>query len=170
LCARGAAGASGRSLDFTVRRMADVDLSTRPSRMSEIMLGVVATLLGAALALFAALVVWRAFVQQLPTSVVIIFSIAFGLGLILFVAGLRLLTGKRRSAGGLFSPWVLRFGGLIFFAGPIAVLFTKPALLTILKAAAGFGAGVACFALANRREQRIFERGSEAPNNRWRDT
>ena len=161
-------GACARPLNFTVRRMADVDLSARPLRVFEALFGLVAALLGAALLVFAALGASRALGGQVQTSVLVMCAIALGLGVLLLVAGLRLLTGKRRRDGGLLSPWTLRFGGLIFFVGPIVMLFAKPSLLIIVKAAASFGIGVACFALANRREQHTLRGDSDAPNNRWR--
>jgi hypothetical protein len=148
--------------------MSDADLSARTPRLFEALLGLVAGLLGAALLVFAALGASRGFGREVAISVVVILAVALGLGSLLFVAGLRLVTGKRRSDGGLLSPWTLRLGGLIFFVGPIVMLFAKPSLLMIVKAGALFGIGVACFSLANRREQHTFQRDSEAPNNRWR--
>ena len=148
--------------------MADADLSARTSRLFEVLLGVVAGLMGAALLVFAALGASRGFGREVETSVVVILAVALGLGLLLLVAGLRLVTGKRRSDGGLLSPWTLRFGGLIFLVGPIAMLFAKPSLLLIIKAGALFSIGVACFSLANRREEHTFQRNTEAPNNRRR--
>ena len=158
----------GRPLNFTVRRMADADLPDRTSRFFEALLGLVTGLSGAALLVFAALGASRGFGREVETSVIVILAVALGLGLLLLVAGFRLVTGKRRSDGGLLSPWTLRCGGLIFFVGPIAMLFAKPSLLMIAKAGALFGIGVACFSLANRREEHTFQRNSEAPNNRWR--
>ena len=146
--------------------MADLDLSAPASRASQILAGLVTTILGAALLLFGVFLSWRLLGQHLDTAAVIILSLVFGLGLLLFLPGLRLLTGRRRHDGGLFSPWVLRFGGLIFFAGPVAILFSSPSVLSLVKAGFSIGAGVACFALANRRQERSLESNANVPNQR----
>jgi len=137
--------------------VANLDYSARTSRSSKILAGLVATILGAAVLLFAALLTWSIHGRRLDTPMLAVLGLALALGLLLFLPGLRLLTGKRRRDGGLFSPWILRFGGLIFFVGPIAMLFSSPSLLTILKVGVSIAAGVACFALANRRAQQLYE-------------
>jgi hypothetical protein len=146
--------------------VANVDFSAPTSRASQILAGLVTTILGAALLLFGAFVIWRLLGHHPDKPAMIVLCIVFGLGLPLFIPGLRLLTGRRRHDGGLFSPWVLRFGGLIFFAGPVAILFLSPSVLGLLKSAFSIGAGVACFALANRRQDRGLESNANVPNQR----
>ena len=66
------------------------------------------------------------------------------------IVGVRLVTGWHRKEGGLFSPQMLRFGGLFFLVAPVFLFFVAADwkafhLVTLI------GAGIACFSLANRR-------------------
>jgi len=135
----------------------------RASRAFEVLIGTVATLIGAALLVLAAFAIY-AITRSLPdVTVVVLLTATLAFGLLLFVAGLRLVTGRHRSDGGLFSPWLLRFGALIFLAGPVLALFHRSWTM-LIEAGFSLSAAVACFTLANRREQAATER--VAPNDR----
>jgi hypothetical protein len=138
----------------------------RSSRAFEVIVGLAATLIGVALLGSAALLAYATSWRPPDVGVVVVLTAILAVGLLLFVAGLRLVTGKHRSDGGLFSPWVLRFGALIFLAAPVVALFFNRSWTMIIEAAVSLSAAAACFTLANRREQAAAERG--APNNRWR--
>ncbi len=72
----------------------------------------------------------------------------------------RLLSGKGRRDGGLFSPAFLRVMSLIFLvAGPVMIM-RHP--LGILEAAALVGAAGACFGLARFRERQISQGSGNA--------
>jgi hypothetical protein len=118
-----------------------------------LVLGIVATLIGAALLSFGGLGVYRLFERPPETSVTIILCIVVAVGLALFVAGLRLVTGTRRRDGGLFSPWALRFGGMFFLIAPVILFVARRSLFSVLEAGASISTGIACFVIANRREQ-----------------
>ena len=65
----------------------------------------------------------------------------------------RLLSGKGRRDGGLFSPAFLRVASLVFLvAGPVMIM-RHP--LGIVEAVAAVGAAGACFGLARFRERQI---------------
>ena len=138
----------------------------RSSRAFEAILGLAATLIGTALLASAGFVAYATTWRPPNVGVVVVLTVALTFGLLLFVAGLRLVTGKHRLDGGLFSPWILRLGALIFLAGPVLALFFHSSWTAIIEAGAMLSAAIACFTLANRREQVAAERG--APNNRWR--
>jgi len=167
VCARDAnlAAAGGRSSSPLGAMDAD-HFAKRSSRAFEVIVGLAATLIGVALLAFAAFVAYAASWRSPDVGMVVLLTVTLAVGLLLFVAGLRLLTGKHRSDGGLFSPWILRFGALIFLAGPVLALFFNRSWTMIIEAGLSLSAAVACFTLANRREQTAAERG--APNNRWR--
>ena len=140
--------------------------AARASRVFEVVLGLVATLLGGALLLATAFLAFSTSMCCLPTQgVVLAFLVALAIGLLLFCAGLRLLTGKHRSDGGLFSPWILRMGGVIFLFGPVAAVLNR-SWFGLVEAGISLSAAVACFALANRRKEAAAN--AVAPNNRWR--
>ena len=151
--------------------MEDGQYSAPVSRLLTLALGVAVTVIGAALLGLFGLGAYRGIVAYrlsggVPSSGVLVFGFIVGaLGFALSAVGLRLLTGKRRRDGGLFSPWVLRFGGLIFFIGPVAAVLNR-SWFGLLEAGVSLSAGIACFVLANRREQAAAE--PRAPNNRWR--
>jgi hypothetical protein len=135
------------------------------SRVPRVALGLVVTIIGAALLGFFGLGLYRLIGGLPSTSIIVILFIVGALGLALCVLGLRLITGKRRRDGGLFSPWALRFGGVIFLFGPVAALINR-SWFGLVEAGVSLSAAVACFALANRRAEAAADLG--APNNRWR--
>jgi hypothetical protein len=138
-------------------------LAKRASRAFEAIVGVAATLIGAALLAFDGFVVY-AMAWPPGAGVLVLLTATIAVGLLLFVAGLRLVTGKHRSDGGLFSPWILRFGALIFLASPVIALFVHRSWTMIFEAGVSLTAAVACFALANRREQAADERMGHNPS------
>jgi hypothetical protein len=166
VCARGAHGALLRGPSTSPLGAMDADhFAKRASRAFEVVVGLAATLIGAALLASAALVAYATSWRPTDVGVVVLLTVTLAVGLSLLVAGIRLVTGKHRSDGGLFSPWILRFGALIFLAAPVLALFFNRSWTMIIEAGVSLSAAVACFTLANRREQAAAERG--APNNRW---
>jgi hypothetical protein len=131
-------------------------LSARQSRAFEIVIGIAASLIGGTLLLFAAFIVVRTFRHPPRNGLVILLTATLVFATTLLPAGIRLLTGRHRRDGGLFSPWVLRFGGMIFFFSPIAIILNHRALSGLLEISTTLAAGVACFALANRRTEKKF--------------
>jgi len=128
------------------------------SRGSTVAVGLIVTVIGAALVSFFLLGIYR-ITGGLPSrSVIVILLIVGAVGLGLCAVGLRLITGKRRRDGGLFSPWVLRFGGVMFLFGPVAAIFNR-SWLGLFEACVSLSAAVACFALANRRSEAAADAG-----------
>jgi hypothetical protein len=123
------------------------------SRVLTVGVGLIVTVMGAALLGFFGLGAYRLGSGLPSTQVLLILFIVGALGLALCVVGLRLITGRRRRDGGLFSPWALRFGGLIFLFGPVAAVLVNRSWFGLLEAGVSLSAGAACFVLANRREQ-----------------
>jgi hypothetical protein len=140
--------------------------AARASRGFEILLGLVSTLLGAILLLAMAFATYNMLGHHVSLSVIAVLLATTGLGLLLLSAGLRLVTAKHRSDGGLLSPWILRFGGVFFLFAPFALLITQLSWSVVFEAGVLLSAGIACFALANRRSQ--LGSGADGPNNRWR--
>ena len=167
MCARGSNRALMCGPSTSTLGAKDADrFAARASRGFEVVLGVVATLLGATLLLATTFFAYSTSMCCLPTQgVVLVFLAALALGLLLFFAGLRLVTGKHRSDGGLFSPWILRMGGVIFLFGPVAAVLNR-SWFGLVEACISLSAAVACFALANRRKESAAN--EVAPNNRWR--
>jgi hypothetical protein len=122
------------------------------SRASTIVLGIIVTLLGTALLVFFGLGVYSLTRGFPSSSVIVILLIAGAVGLGLCVVGVRLVTGKRRRDGGLFSPWTLRFAAVIFLFGPVAFVLNR-SWFGLIEAGFSLSAAVACFVLANRREE-----------------
>ena len=144
-----------------------VDQYSAPiSRPVAVAVGIVVTVMGLALVSLVGLGVFRTLSGGLPSSsVLIILGVVGALGVALCVVGLRLVSGRRRRDGGLFSPWVLRFGGIIFFLGPVVIMVSR-SWSKLFEAGLCLSAGVGCFALANRGQQTPADSGT--PNNRWR--
>ena len=167
MCTRGSNRAPARGPSTSPLGAMDADhFARRTSRAFELIIGVASTLIGVALLLFVAFGIYAMPWRPADVPVVVLFTVTLGVGVLLLVTGLRLVTGKHRSDGGLFSPWILRFGAVIFLASPVLALFFHRSLTMIIEAGVSLSAAVACFALANHREQAAAERG--APNNRWR--
>ena len=122
-------------------------------RYLEIVVGAVSTLLGVGLLALSGFVIYGTLGHPPPPVVVVVGCITSAVGLLLTSAGLRLVASKPRYDGGLLSPWVLRLGGFIFFSGPVIMLLTRQ-WDHILAAMFSLTAGVTCFVLANRREER----------------
>ena len=122
------------------------------SRVLMVAVGLVATVIGVVLLGAFGLGMYRLAGGFTPGAVIIVLLIVGALGLVLSVIGLRLITGARRRDGGLFSPWTLRLGGIIFLFGPVAALL-KHSWLGVLGAGVSLSAAVACFVLANRRAE-----------------
>jgi hypothetical protein len=122
------------------------------SRPMRVVVGLVLTIMGGGLlALFALLL--YALLKGGEKKIVVGLCIIGTVGVSLCVVGIRLITGRRRRDGGLFSPWVLRFAGVFFIAMPLVFLFAHRTLYAILESGLMVSAGVACFVVANRREQ-----------------
>ena len=144
--------------------MADVSRYAAPTpRGLELLVGIVAMVLGAPVLLFGVLAGVSVFRGHLVTSQVVLAVAAVGVGLLLLTAGFRLLTHKSRGDGGLLSPWLLRLGGLIFLVGPFAMLANNHALMAFVKAGSCVAAGVACFFIARRRESAKVHGADDAP-------
>jgi len=93
------------------------------SRLLSAVIGVVVMVTSAALLGFFGVGLYRLHRGGLPSSQAMVFlGIVGALGLGLCVVGLRLVGAKRRRDGGLFSPWILRLGGVIFLFGPVAAV------------------------------------------------
>jgi hypothetical protein len=133
--------------------MDEARYSAPVSRVAAIAAGLVLTTFGAGFLVLFGVVAYHLLDRPSTREVVIALTILGALGGGLCFTGLRLVTGRRRRDGGLFSPWVLRFGGLFFLAAPVFILFARPSLVTMLEAGALVSAGIACFVIANRREQ-----------------
>jgi len=133
--------------------MDEARYSAPVSRVSAITAGLVLTSFGAGFLLLFGIVAYRLFDRPPTRDIVIALTILGALGGWLSFTGLRLVTGRRRRDGGLFSPWVLRFGGFLLLAAPVFMLFARPSLVAMLEAGALVSAGIACFVIANRREQ-----------------
>ena len=132
------------------------------SRFLAVAVGVVVMVIGAALLGFFGVGSYRLSIG-LPSSRVMVFLCIVGvLGVGLCLVGLRLLTGKHRRDGGLFSPWFLRLGGVIFLFGPVAAVLNR-SWFGLLEASVSLSAAIACFVLANRRQDAAANQG--APNN-----
>ena len=129
------------------------NLFARQSRAFERFIGLIAGITGTALLLFSGLGAFRSLGNTMTADLATVFGIAAALGFLLVSAGVRLIWSKHRSDGGLFSPWVLRLGGLIFVLAPIVFVIDKQ-YTHLLESVFCFSAGVACFALANRRQER----------------
>ena len=128
-------------------------LFARQSRGFEGFIGLIAGTTGAVLLLFSAVGALRSSGNTMSAGLPTVLGISGALGLLLASAGVRLIWSKRRSDGGLFSPWVLRLGGIIFFCAPIAMI-TNRQYFHLIEAGVCVSAGVACFALANLRTER----------------
>jgi len=134
------------------------------SRLLSAVIGVVVMVTSAALLGFFGVGLYRLHRGGLPSSQAMVFlGIVGALGLGLCVVGLRLVGAKRRRDGGLFSPWILRLGGVIFLFGPVAAVLNR-SWFGLFEAGVSLSAAIACFALANRRQDAAADQGS--PNNR----
>jgi uncharacterized membrane protein len=94
-------------------------------------------------------------------------SIILLIGTVLLVCSLwavattaRLIVGRRAAGGGLFSPFALRVGGVLFLALPVLGLFTGaysgagPRLIRVVQATVYVLFAVAVFRLAGKRARR----------------
>jgi drug/metabolite transporter (DMT)-like permease len=140
--------------------MEGVQYSAPVSRLLLVVVGVVAAFLGVALLGLFGVGLHRLH-RSVPSSQVVFLCIVGALGMGLCVVALRLLTGKHRRDGGLFSPWVLRVGGVIFLFGPVAAILNR-SWFGLLEAGVSLSAALACFVLANRRHDAAANDG--APN------
>jgi len=138
-------------------------LVARGARAFEILIGSVAGVAGCALLVLAAFVAVKV-KREVSVPVLVFELLSLVLGLVLCVAGLRLVTARRRADGGLLSPWILRLGGVIFLFGPVAAVLNR-SWFALLEAGVSLSAAVACFALANRRSETAADQGPS--NNRW---
>src|SRR4051812_34386123 len=123
-------------------------LFARQSRGFERFIGLIAGTTGAVLLLFSAVGALRTLGNTMTAGVATLFGISGAFGLLLVSAGVRLIWSRRRSDGGLLSPWVLRLGGIIFLCAPVAMI-TNRQYFHLVEAGVCVSAGVACFALAN---------------------
>jgi hypothetical protein len=127
-------------------------LFARQSRAFERFIGLLAGTTGAVLLLFSGVGALRSVGNTMTAGVATVLGIAAALGFLLGFAGVRLIWSKRRSDGGLLSPWILRLGGIIFFCAPIAMIINRQ-YFHLIDAGVCLSAGVACFALANLRTE-----------------
>ena len=122
------------------------------SRIGEVIAGSVFGLLGALALVGLALTVYKALKEQsiapsnfTPLAILTLGSIFFCL------TAYRLLTGRGRSKdGSLFSPWVLRFIGLIFLGEAGLVAYYFPARMLSAPFVMVLLLGIGCFYLAKR--------------------
>jgi hypothetical protein len=134
------------------------------SRPATLFLGLVVSLIAVALLAFGGLGIYRLLQGPVPTDVKVILGVVVILGVGLGSIGARLLTGRQRRGGGLFSPWALRIGGAFFVLTPLILVLVQHSILGVIEAIGMISAGVGCFVIANRREQRLGE--PSVPNQR----
>jgi len=124
------------------------------SRWSEISTGIVCVAIGLFLGIPGiglGFELVRGHTDAEPLLVVLLVMLSF----FFLVVGIRLVTGRRRSGGGLLSPLMLRVCGFFFLAAPVWILLESKDwkafhLLGLI------GTGIACFSLANHRiEERL---------------
>jgi hypothetical protein len=124
------------------------------SRGVTLILGLVVGVIGVALAFAGGVGIYGVLKRPATTEVKVVLGVALAIGLALSFIGFRLVAGKRRSDGGLFSPWVLRIGGMFFLCAPVFMFLARQSTFGILETVTLLSAGVACFAVANHRERR----------------
>lgn len=123
-------------------------------RVLELFAGIVCAACGAGLAALGGFGLFAILVrdESPPTLSTLLFTLvvcAFA-SLLLVLAWRLVLNRARPSDGGLFSPFGLRVGGLIFLAGPVAAVFAHP--IGLIETGFALAASGACFALARHRE------------------
>ncbi len=129
------------------------------SRKSQVVLGAVCLFVSIPMLALAALGLFVMAANPSGTGFVFVLILA-AIGALFAVLSWRLLLGRSRADGGLFSPTGLRAGGVIFLAGPVAALFVEP--IGLLHAGISLAAAVGCFALAGHREQHVTTPSSAA--------
>src|SRR5262249_11307647 len=103
------------------------------SRTATVVLGVALTLIAAVFLISGGIGVYSLFKSPAQTDVKVLFGVLVTLGFAFCVVGIRLLTGKRRRDGGLFSPWVLRFAGVFFIGTPVILFLARHSFLSVLE-------------------------------------
>src|SRR5579871_507726 len=98
------------------------------SRSSTLFWGLVLTVIAAALLAFGGFGVFRLVQASAPNEVRIVVAVVILIGVALGSTGIRLLTGRQRQGGGLFSPWTLRIGGAFFVVVPLILVFVQHSL------------------------------------------
>lgn len=130
-------------------------LSSTHGRWLEIVIGSVSAVVGLALLAGCFFFAYRIFGSPSDPAVIVLLVCAVSFALVLSVAGVRLLFNLRRRDGGLLPPLLLRVGGLIFFSAPILMIIQRD--WAIIEAGFAIAAGVACFVLANRRNDIVIK-------------
>src|SRR5215469_10715040 len=118
------------------------------SRPMRVIVGLVLTVMGGGLLFFLAVGLY-ALIKGAEKQLIVGLCVIGALGTALCVIGIRLVTGRRRRDGGLFSPWVLRFAGVFFIAVPVIFLFAHRTLYALLESGVMVSAGIACYVTAN---------------------
>ena len=132
--------------------MSDDRYSAPIPKWLSVAVGFVCALIGVPLVAFCVVGVIGLLTRPSPESAIVIVSVALTVGLFMSVMGIRLLRNKARPDGGLVSPWVLRLGGAFFVVVPVLMALEHRSLPSIWHIVGLMSAGIACFALANRRE------------------
>ena len=84
--------------------MSGTDYFARQSRPFEVIVGILAGVIGAALLSFGLFCVYRTIGSRPDGAAIVLTGVALGLGLFLFLVGVRLIAGRSRADGGLLSP------------------------------------------------------------------
>lgn len=121
-------------------------------RRFHVVVGIISAAFGFALVGFVAFGTYRIWGRTPDTTTLVVLGTIAIFGLFLSAWGVRLVANRRRADGGLLSPWALRFGGMLFFVMALAFLIWERSW-RVLEVGGILGAGVACFVLANRREE-----------------
>ena len=121
-------------------------------RWYEIAAGIVMALFSALLIILTTFIVYkRILFGSMDTGVQIFILILLAIGYFCGLMSYRLiLAPESRRQKGLFSPYALRLGGLLFASVPIIMILTKS--FFIIEIISSLSASVACFALAKYRE------------------
>ncbi len=83
-------------------------------------------------------------------------AVLFVIGVFCVSTAIRMMLGRKREDGGLFSPFVLRVAGTLFAIVPVLLIFADGldlrSLGTLLKVGFFLAVAGSCFALASRRQ------------------
>ena len=134
--------------------------NARAPRLLEILAGLVMVIFALLFTFIVTVAIHGIYIENRSSQDFWMFAIfAFG-GIGCWVLAWRLLTGRSRRDGGLFSPTLLRVASVIFLvAGPVTII-RHP--LGIVEAVSLIAAAGACFGLARHQERQIAKRPSDA--------
>ena len=129
---------------------------SRGSRIGEAIAGIVLGFFGALALVVLAIAMYRLpIANPISPSEIAVLAVLALVGLFCCITSYRLITGRGRTRDhGLFSPWLLRFLGLLFFGGAAVVVYDSPADVRIAPMVTTIFLGLGCFYLANRQQQK----------------